>query len=34
MWGDVPAGTTFAGAALIVAVGLWMVIREQRSDVR
>jgi S-adenosylmethionine uptake transporter len=34
MWGDVPAGTTFAGAALIVAAGLWMIIREQRSENR
>jgi drug/metabolite transporter (DMT)-like permease len=31
MWGDVPAGTTFAGAALIVAAGLWMIWRESRK---
>jgi drug/metabolite transporter (DMT)-like permease len=36
MWGDVPAGTTFAGAALIVAAGLWMIAREarQKSGIR
>jgi S-adenosylmethionine uptake transporter len=34
MWGDVPAGTTFAGAALIVAAGLWMIVREQRTENR
>ena len=34
MWGDVPAGTTIAGAALIVAAGLWMIVREQRSENR
>ena len=31
MWGDVPARTTFAGAALIVAAGLWMIWRESRK---
>jgi drug/metabolite transporter (DMT)-like permease len=31
LWGDVPAGTTFAGAALIVAAGLWMIWRESRG---
>lgn len=31
MWGDVPAGTTFGGAALIVAAGLWMIWRESRA---
>jgi drug/metabolite transporter (DMT)-like permease len=30
MWGDVPPGTTFAGAALIVAAGLWMIWHESR----
>ena len=36
LWGDVPAGTTFAGAALIVAAGLWMIAREarQKSGIR
>ena len=36
MWGDVPAGTTFGGAALIVAAGLWMIWREarQKSGIR
>jgi S-adenosylmethionine uptake transporter len=29
--GDVPAGATFGGAALIVAAGLWMIWREARS---
>lgn len=28
MWGDVPGVSTLAGAALIVAAGLWMIIRE------
>jgi drug/metabolite transporter (DMT)-like permease len=31
LWGDVPAGTTFGGAALIVAAGLWMIWREARA---
>lgn len=30
MWGDVPGPHTFAGAALIVAAGLWMIAREAR----
>jgi drug/metabolite transporter (DMT)-like permease len=37
MWGDVPGASTFGGAALIVAAGLWMIWREARtqmSDVR
>ncbi|HEV8392463.1 MAG TPA: DMT family transporter [Dongiaceae bacterium] len=32
MWGDVPAATTFYGAALIVAAGLWMIWREARHQ--
>jgi drug/metabolite transporter (DMT)-like permease len=32
LWGDVPAATTFGGAALIVAAGLWMIWRESRSQ--
>ena len=32
MWGDVPAATTFGGAALIVAAGLWMIWRESRKQ--
>ena len=32
LWGDVPANTTFAGAALIVAAGLWMIWRESRTQ--
>ena len=32
LWGDVPATTTFGGAALIVAAGLWMIWRESRSQ--
>lgn len=32
LWGDVPPSTTFAGAALIIAAGLWMVWREGRSQ--
>ncbi len=28
MWGDIPGIHTFAGAALIVAAGLWMIWRE------
>jgi len=28
LWGDVPARATFAGAALIVAAGLWMIAQE------
>lgn len=31
LWGDVPAGATFGGAALIVAAGLWMIWRESRG---
>ncbi|MEZ5833004.1 MAG: DMT family transporter [Dongiaceae bacterium] len=31
LWGDVPATATFAGAALIVAAGLWMIWRESRG---
>src|SRR5262245_7605874 len=35
MWGDVPGPYTFAGAALIVAAGLWMIWREaQASGIR
>ncbi|HEY3149095.1 MAG TPA: DMT family transporter [Dongiaceae bacterium] len=34
LWGDVPARATFAGAALIVAAGLWMIIREQMTENR
>ena len=32
MWGDVPPATTFAGAALIVAAGLWMIWHESRQS--
>jgi drug/metabolite transporter (DMT)-like permease len=39
LWAEVPAETTFGGAALIVAAGLWMIAREaragsQKSEVR
>ena len=34
LWNDVPEPSTFAGAALIVAAGLWMIVREQRSENR
>lgn len=30
-WGDIPHASTFAGAALIIGAGLWMVWRERRS---
>ena len=30
-WGDIPASTTFSGAALIAAAGLWMIWRERRG---
>jgi drug/metabolite transporter (DMT)-like permease len=29
-WGDIPHASTFAGAALIIGAGLWMVWRERR----
>lgn len=29
-WGDIPHASTFGGAALIIAAGLWMVWRERR----
>lgn len=32
LWGDVPGATTFGGAALIVAAGLWMIWRESRNQ--
>jgi drug/metabolite transporter (DMT)-like permease len=31
VWGDVPDGLTLAGAAVIVASGLWLVFREHRG---
>jgi drug/metabolite transporter (DMT)-like permease len=31
VWGDVPDGLTLAGAAVIVASGLWLVVRENRE---
>jgi drug/metabolite transporter (DMT)-like permease len=32
LWGDVPGASTFGGAALIVAAGLWMIWRESRDQ--
>jgi len=32
LWAEVPAETTFAGAALIVSAGLWMIWREARQE--
>lgn len=34
LWGDVPGAATFAGAALIVAAGLGMIVREQMTENR
>lgn len=34
LWGDVPGASTLAGAALIVAAGLWMIVRERMSENR
>ena len=32
VWGDLPDGLTLAGAAVIVASGLWLVVHERRPD--